>query len=873
MFRITSVILQCFFITLCFFVFGNGLLAQSPTQVTGTVIDENDEPAISANVYFAGTTIGTTTDFDGNYVLKTSEDVRQVVVQYVGYESDTVMIAPGEENVVNFKLAIEANSLDEIIVVSKKYSKDDPVVGLIRKVQANKDRNRPLKNDFYQVDKYEKIELDLNNLTEKFTKRRIFKKFQFIFDYLDTAAVNDKAYLPLFLQETASTVYYRKKPEDKKEYKNGVKVSTLKGFMDESSIDAVLSRLYADINIYDNSIDFLNNQFVSPLANIAPSFYEFYIYDTLYMDQGIVIPRKDSLDPRYPNKERVIDVKMVPRNKLNFGFEGHMYISDDTTYRVVKVDLGISDNISLNFVKDVNITQEFGYDKGNWVVKKDSILVDYNISERGMGMFGRRKVLYTDYVFNEPKPDNIYSGTEKVIEVEGAYNKSDDFWDENRPEALTEQEAGIYVMVDTLQKVPAFRRTLKIASLLFTGYTDVGPFDVGPINAFYSFNDIEGFRLRFGGRTNLKFDEKIQLEGYGAYGFKDKQFKYYGSALYSFNRNFQDHPRHYLKASIMRETKFPGSILEYITEDNFLLSFRRGSQTNMLFFKSYRLDYYHEMRNNFSYQLIAENRTITPHPEGSLTFDFTDINGDRQKLADIPTTEAIVKLSFSPNAQYFNSKNFRYNIVNKYPVFKLYYTLGLDGLGGEYSYHQTKLNIFKRFYLSVLGYANVELEGGKIFGKDLPYMLMWLPRANQTFSYQNRAYNMMNYLEFVSDQYVSLNVRYYMQGFLFNKIPLLRRLKLREVFTFKGLYGGLTDPNNPNLDPTLIQFPTNGDGEPLSYVLGKEPYMEASVGISNIIKVLRIDLVQRLNYLDQPNVPELFGVKGMGIRARAVVEF
>ncbi|MEL6866771.1 MAG: DUF5686 family protein, partial [Bacteroidota bacterium] len=373
------------------------------------------------------------------------------------------------------------------------------------------------------------------------------------------------------------------------------------------------------------------------------------------------------------------------------------------------------------------------------------------------------------------------------------------------------------------------------------------------------------------GRTNLKFNEKLQLEGYGAYGFKDREFKYYGSVLWSFRENFQDPPKQYVKLSYMHETKFPGQILEYITEDNFLLSFRRGRQDKMMFFTSARAEYFHEMRNNFGYHAILENRKHVPL--GTLDFSFSESPDVTAQLADITTTELKLNLQYSPNAQYFNSKNFRYNLVNKYPVFKSFYTAGVSGIGGDYDYHQLKLNVTKRFYLSVLGYSNVEVEAGKTWGEEIPYVLLFLPRANQTFAYQNRAYNLMNFLEFVSDEYVSVNVRHYFNGFFFNKIPLLRRLKLREVATFKGLYGRLTNPNNPEVNPGLVQFTEDEDGVPLTNTLQEKPYMEASVGISNVFKVLRIDFVKRLTYLDLPNTPELWGVKGLGLRARAVLEF
>ncbi len=844
-------------LSLALFQFATQAFAQKLTKVEGVVIDaETKEPLPFVNITFVGTTVGTVTDFDGIYSVETQHGSPQLVASYLGYRSDTVQIKLEQKQKVDFALESISLNLTEVTVSAKrgKYrKKGNPAVELIRKVIKNKKQNKLENLSYYEYDKYEKIELDLNNITEKFRKRRAFKKFKFIFDYVDTSEINGKPYLPIFMQETGSKVFYRKDPASLKEYKEAIKITGLDGYLDEGSLTAVMDKLYNDIDIYDNNIDFLTYQFVSPVSNLAPDFYKFYIIDTI----------------DYKGKE-VIDLAFLPRNKLDLGFSGNLYITNDDEYRVIKVEMGVLKDINLNFVRDVKIEQEYTQIEDRWVLSRDHVVIDYNLTKKGMGIFGNRTVLYNNFAFNQARKDSLYEGLEKTIIAEDAYEKGESYWSEARPEKLTDTEKGVYVMMDTLQKVPAFRRTLNILSFLFTGYTDVGPVDIGPVNAFYSFNTIEGFRLRFGGRTNLKFHEKLRLEGYGAYGFKDKEFKYFGQFTYSFNENFKMHPQHFLRFSYMHETKFPGQVLEYITEDNFLLSFKRGSTERMMFFTSMKGEFFQELPNNFSYHLNLEHRKH--EPLGTLLFNYTDGDGP-QLLEEINTATARVKLSFAPNAQYFNTKNFRYPIPNKHPVFKLDYTLGSDKLGGDYNYHQLKLHIFKRFYLSVLGYSNMEFEVGKTFGEGIPYILLFIPRANQTFSYQHRAYNMMNFLEFVSDEFVSINVRHYFNGFFFNKIPLLRKLKLREVATFKGLWGGLTDANNPQIHPGLIQFSQDENGQPLTFTLEDKPYMEASVGVSNIFKVLRVDLVKRLTYLDLPDTPQLWGVDGLGLRARAVLEF
>ncbi|MEM1319342.1 MAG: DUF5686 family protein [Bacteroidota bacterium] len=832
--------------------------AQDFTKVKGVVIDaETKEPLPFVNVGFAGTTIGTTTDFDGNYELESQYGSDQIFASFLGYESDTIKIELGKKQKVDFALQSTALNLNTVTVTAEKrrYRKrNNPAVELMRKVIKNKKKNRLESLDYYEHDQYEKVELDLNNISDKFRNRKALRKFQFIFEYVDTSEINGKPYLPFFLQETASTVYYRKSPKTTREHVKGQKVTGLDGYLDEGSIAAVTDLLYQNLDIYDNNMNFLTKQFVSPLSVFAVDFYKFYIIDTIDY-----------------NGQQVVDMAFLTRNKLDFGFKGNIYIALDSTYRVVKAEMGIGKDINLNFVEEVRIVQEFSEQNGEWVLTKDDLIVDYVITKKGMGVFGRRSVMYDNFVFNKKQEDWAYAGTEKEVEQKGMRDRDEAFWEEARPVQLTEQEKGVYQMIDTLQQVPAFKRALNLLTLIFTGYTDIGAIDIGPINAFYSFNDIEGFRMRLGGRTNLKFNEKLQLEGYGAYGFRDKEFKYYASGLYSFNENFQDQPRHYVQLSRFHETKFPGQILEYVTEDNFLLSFRRGAQDRMLFLTTNKVDYFHEMKNNFGYHFAVETRR--QEPLGSLTFDYVDEMGEPRQFADLSATELRLNLQYSPNAQYWNTKNFRYNLYNKYPILKLFYSKGVKALGGDYDYHKMQFNVFKRFQFSILGYANVEAEVGKAWGDGIPYVMLFLPRANQTFSYQHRAYNMMNFLEFVSDQYVSLNIRYYFEGFFFNKIPLLRKLKLREVSTFKLLYGNLRDANNPNITPNLVQFSETAEGVPETYSLSAKPYMEWSVGISNIFKLLRIDVIKRLTYLDHPETPELWGVKGLGIRARAALDF
>ncbi len=846
---------------LCFITFGlTGLNAQKTklTTVIGQVTDASTGETLPfVDVYFAGTTVGTNTDVDGKYRLQTQWGSEYVVASYLGYQSDTIKIIPGKRNTkVDFKLGEGTYTLQtvEVKVKKRRYkNKNNPAVQLIRNVLANRDKNRVKGLDYYQYEKYEKLELDINNITDEFRQSKTFRKLQFIFNYVDTSTINGKPYLPIYFREIISDIYYRGADKNEKEYQKAIKFTGLEEYLNEQTISSLMDRLYMDIDIYDNTINLMGQNFSSPISPLAPQIYKYYILDTL----------------EYAGRQ-VYNLAFLPRNNLDFAFKGNMYITFDDKYTVLKVDMGIDNRINLNFVRDLKIVHEFEQVDSAWVLKKDELIVDYGAGNKGTGFFGRRTIERRNHIINQKIPDEKFAPAEKIFVLRDAKDKEEDYWDQERFESLSENEKGVYHMIDTLQTVPAFKRTLNIIKLLLTGYLTAKGLDIGPIGAFYSFNDVEGFRLRFGGQTNINFSKKIRLEGFGAYGFRDKKYKYSAGVTYSFNRDYEENPKHFIKASIQQETGFPGQQLRFVNEDNFFLSFKRGPIDKMLFYNTYRIEYLKETKTPFDFGLRFESRKTRPY--GSLR--FRQLQDD--VLISVPfirTTELSFNLRYAPNEQFWQGYTYRVPLFNKYPIFNFNYTAGLKGLlGGQYNYHHLYASIFKRFNLNILGQSNVLLESGKYFGEGLPFIGLHLPNANQTFAYQIYSYNLMNFLEFVSDEYVSLNVQHFFQGFFFNKIPLFKRLKFREILTFKMLYGRLTDINNPDSNFESFLLPTT-EGQASTFTLESKPYMEGGIGISNILKFVRVDLVKRFTHLDNPNIPILWGVKGLGVRARVKVEF
>ena len=577
---------------------------------------------------------------------------------------------------------------------------------------------------------------------------------------------------------------------------------------------------------------------------MSPSFYKFYIRDTITDEFGVQLVR----------------MNFTPRNTNDFLFRGTMYITLDGNYAVQKLDMTISPNINMNWVRSMFIKQEFERNPqdGRYHLIKSDILSEASITKGKSGsIYGEKTVSYKNYKINQPRSEEFYNGPAVVEANEGQYD--DSFWVARRHISLSENEAGIYKNIDTLRNMKSFKRLVDVATIFLAGYKSFDKFEIGPASTFYSWNPVEGFRLRFGGRTTPNLSKRLYFETYGAYGFRDEKWKGFASFTYSLNnKSVYSFPLNYIRASAQRETKIPGQELQFVQEDNLLLSFKRGKNDKWLYNDIYRLDYVKEFHSRFSINLGFKNWKQTP--AGAITY----VSGKEQQEQIIPaltTSEISMQLRWAPNEQFYQGKIYRIPIINKYPIFTLRYMRGVKGLfNGEYNYDKLNASVEKRVYLSQLGYSDVVLEGGYTRGQ-LPFPLLSIHRANQTYAYQLYSYNLMNFLEFVSDHFVSLNVDHHFNGFIFNRIPLLNKLSWREIVSAKVLYGGIRKENDPQSNPSLYRFPTDADGMTTTFTLNDGPYVEGSVGIGNIFKLLRLDLVKRFTYLDHPDVAE-WGIRG-----------
>lgn len=820
--------------------------ALAQTIIKGVVTDaKTGEPLPFVSVSIKGTTSGTSSDVQGNYELQTSENVNKIEFSFLGYITLTKEFVTGTTQTIDASLKADSRTLDEIVIKPKKEryrNKDNPAVELIRQVIAHKKQNRMEHYDYVYYEEYEKMQMAINNTPESLKKNPLLKKYKFVLDNVDTTRFAGKALLPIYIEENLSDIYLRKDPEKKKVYIKGTKRVTFdERYINNESISKYMKNLYQNVDLYDNNVYVVTNSFLSPIADMSPTFYKFYITDTVSGD-GI----------------KMVELSFFPRNKTDLLFEGKLYVTLDGNYGVQKAVLGVNKDINLNWVTSLNVTLDFERSEdGRYHPKRSNMLVNFGVFQGKKGLFGERTVRISKFDMKSRFADSVFKGQD-VVRADSSLSHSDGYWKQNRPDSLTAVEEQTYKNMDSLNNMKSFKTLMWVATTFLAGYNVNGPVEFGPLSTFYSFNPVEGFRLRFGGRSTPQFSKRFYAEAYGAYGFKDERWKFFVGGTYSINnKSIYNYPLNYIRASFQRETSIPGQELKYTQEDNVLLSFKRGVNDKWMYNDILRLEYVYEFGDHMGFKLQFKN--WKQEAAGGLSFVHADAVKDT--IPTTTTTEFGLEWRWAPHEQFFQRKLYRLPIPNAYPIFTVRLDVGVKGLlNSQYSYQALRANIYKRFYLSQLGLADVTLGGGYIFG-NVPYPLLSIASANQTYAYRLEAYNLMNFLEFVSDKNIQLNIDYHMYGFIFNKVPLLKKLKIREVLGVKALYGGLRDQNRPEYNNELFKFPTDKNGNVSTFSLEEVPYIEASVGVENIFNLLRVDVVRRITYLDHPNVTK-WGVRG-----------
>ena len=824
--------------------------AQSFTSASGIVKDSiTGEPLPFVSVYFDGSTIGAMTDDNGTFTLQNNQGYTKLAAASLGYDTKFIDLKPGKKN-DNLEVLLKptAFEISEVVVKPKreKYTrKDNPAVELIKKVIAHKNDNRIEAKPEYQTEVYEKLSLSLDNFNPNLDKNKFLKKFKFIKNYLDTSEFNGKPILTVSVRENLSDFYYRKSPKAEKTIVRAKRMQGIDKTLDDGGgITSNLEEIFKSINIFDNNIPILLNRFVSPLSStLATTYYHYYIMDTL--DVG---------------GDKCVDLAFVPANSESYGFTGRLYITLDGNYAVEKVLLNTPANINLNWVDKLRIEQEFKQmPDSTWVLDQENTFVNFYVVKGTQQLYAHQLRNYDNYNFNVQNADSVFGLLGALHVLPEATAQPDTFWTHNRPIPLKEKEDALKDLLGQLRKVPAFNAIIKTAEILITGYIPtandkkVTKFDFGPMNTTFSANHLEGFRMRVGGMTTANLNPYWFASGYLAYGTNDRKIKYNLKLTHSFTKKEYhegENPVNNLSFIQEYDVYTPGQDFLFTSKDNIFVAWKVGEPvTKMQYIRKSVLQYEKEWLNGLTWKSWIMNQNN--EAAGTLQYIKRDESGNLYHIKDFTTSEIGTQLRFAPGERAYNGRSGKesvFNLSKDAPVFKLSHQLGIKGvLGGDYNYNHTEISAEKRIWLSSFGHIDAQVKAGKVWDK-VPFPLLILPNTNQSITIQPEAFHMMNALEFVTDQYVSFNATYYLKGWILNRIPGIKWLRLREVLSFNMIYGGLTDKNNPTLTPGLFLLP---DG---TQPLGSTPYMECSVGLENIFKILRIDYYRRLTYLDHPDI-------------------
>ncbi|MDT0558550.1 DUF5686 family protein [Ichthyenterobacterium sp. W332] len=825
---------------LALFFFSGLTVTLSQTKVSGHVYDETGEPVAFANVLFKGTTEGTITNENGKFYLESENTWTELEISFLGYESIVINLIKKVNYDLKFTLKEEAEALDAVVIAAGKQSKkasENPAIAILKKIWERKRKNGLKQFNQYQYDKYEKVEFDLNTIDSALIKSRLFRGMEFVFNEVDTSRVTGKTYLPIFLNEAVSTVYGDNTLNKEKTDLRGNKNS---GFSDNQVIIDFVGDLYSDFNVYDNYLKFFDKSFVSPLGKGGVQSYNYVLSDSAYVDD-----------------KWCYNIIYYPRRKNELTFKGDFWVND-STYAIKEINLQASKSANINWVKEIYIEQEFEVlNDSLFLIKRDYMLSDFalNKKEKSRGVYGKRTTLYDNYVFDKPKDKEFYD-QEVYSFDEDIYDRDDSFWEQNRFEALNKDEKGVYKMLDTLKTVKKFKRLYNIGSILASGYIEFPSinFDYGPIFSTVGFNDVEGFRLRAGGRTYFSRNDLWRLEGFLAYGFRDDKFKYGISGKWLIDKK----SRFIISGGNRRDVEQIGASLTTSTDvlGRSLASSAvvgTGANDKLTTINLTVLSLELEPARNFIVRWSNNYRTLeSASPTFSL--DYNDPEATSGVASEIKQFETSLSLSYFPKR-----KMTGYGVERKTAnddFARLYAQISRgdrNWFKSDFDYTKLQFSYLQPWQVGGFGRLYTTLEVGKTFG-DVPLGLLSVVPGNQTFFSIYNTFPQLDFYEFVTDTYSSMHIEHNFNGRIFSRIPFLKKYNLRAILGLRGVWGELSQ-DNINLSTTgnPVEFPLIAPSDKI--------YYEYSLGIGNIFKVLRIDFNFRGNYLDSPGARK-FGITG-----------
>lgn len=795
-------------------------LSAQPTRIKGRVTDEDTGEGIPfVGIYFKNTTIGVSSDMDGYYILETRDAKTDILCAAIlGYDTKEVKVKLGSFQEVNFKLKLTDNALNAIVVKPD----NSRMKRLLSNINERKKYNDPEQKKTYQCDIYNKMEIDLTNADEQIKNRLIRKNFGFIFDYMDTSVVSGRPYLPIMISETVARRYHKKNPALDKEV---IEASRISGINDENMISQFTGSLHLKLNFYNNFINAFNAEIPSPISSQGSLYYNYFLIDSLNI-----------------NGRKTYHIRFHPKQLVSSPvFDGEMNI-DAEEFALQELHVKLQKGSNVNWIRDLVIDVEHQrVGDSTWFYKQDKMYVDFsavlNDSSKVVSFLGKKQMDYSNPEFTKPLRKDILAAGDNVMIHEDAMAKDQAYWESARPYALSQKEQNIYNMVDSIKNVPLYRDLYTIVATFINGYYDYKKISFGPVHQFFSFNNLEGARFQFGIRTSADFSKKIRFMIYGAYGTKDKDFKGGGSIEYLFSKR----PTKKLTISGKRDVLQLGRSKNILAESNIFSSvLAKGGQHKLSPVNEYSIQYDREWTPGINSVFALERRTVFAN-------NFVPmIKPDGMPIKSVTSNQAFAAFRFSWEETVTRGVFVKKYIHTKYPVVTLDFTGAMKGMAkNDYSYFKSELTINYRLATPPAGFSRIRFNIGKIIGT-VPYPLLKLHEGNGTYFLDKSAFACMAFYEFASDTWATLFLEHNFNGFFLGKIPLLRRMQLREVYTLKAAYGTLSEKNNgitghPSSKKAVLLFPPG-----MSSL--EKPYVEMGVGVSNILRLFRVDAFWRVTH-------------------------
>jgi len=836
---------------------GLAVSAQTEGLLTGIVTDAATGDTIYyPSVSYKGHHLAVSGTAKGEYTIVRKEGL-VLTFSAVGYAPVQVVVKASTPKTLNIKLKSDTRQLAEVVVRQKrgKYSrKDNPAVELMRRVIAAKKRTQLENHDFFQYTKYQKITLALNDITPTQIDSGFIGKRRWMLDQVEHCPYNNKLILPVSVDETVTQHLYRKQPKTERDIIKGQSNAGINQLIQTGDImDIMLKDVFTDVNIYDNDVRLLRHHFTSPIGNSAISFYRYYIEDTVYV-----------------GKHLCYHLQFTPNNGQDIGFRGELYVVADSTLHVKRCNLTLPIQSGVNFVQHLQVRQEFTQlENGEWALSEDDMIAEIEVNDLLQKAIVIRTTRLNNYAFDE-LPAKLFKGSGRERREADAMMRDEAFWKKYRAVELSKSESSMDEFVHRVEQMKGFKYIIFGLKALIENFVETGgknhpsKVDIGPVNTMFTRNFIDGFRTRISAQTTANLSPHWFLAGYVARGWGSKKNYYSGEITYSFNRK-EYLPREFPKRTVSFKSTYdimsPSDKFLRTDKDNVFTAFKWAKVDAMMFYNRQQLTL--EREEEWGLKTTLSLRTEENEAAGSLFFEKlssffppiifpeTDVSSLLHN-GKIRTTELRFELEIAPGRTFINTKQRRIAINLEAPVITLSHAVGLNGvLGGQYRYNFSEVGLLKRFWLRSWGKFDVQLRAGAQWDK-VPFPLLIMPAANLSYVVQRGAFNLINNMEFLNDRYASVDLAWDMNGKIFNRIPLLKKLKWREYIGFKGLWGSLTDKNNPFLfqnmgDATLMYFPEG------SHVMNpKRPYMELIVGVHNIFKLFHVQYVRRLNYNELP---------------------